>query len=536
MTEPCIIYRVNAAITSICLFVSLTRQIKSNQKEFVLQTSSPSEQKNIAVVQPELMVKSGSQRVLKSWKTVFVWICGAIAPISTALVGLVLARLLPTAGYGQVAFFFSILGLVILLGSMGLTTQVVAVTSRYVSLEQPTILAQEVGQLLALRLLSLGLFLLIALITFAAGQTIIALGIGIGALVLLNGFTVGILQGGKFVLLATVLQVLPALVYLIGILILQVNEPGSVYLLAGSSYLITFLVAVSRVPAIVSLKPKHLLVTPRNLLANMLVAGRVYIVTLALASFGMYGAMVLGSSGRFVETSAFALSFSLISFPATALTLVLTVLFHPKLCSLVARGSFQEAADWFDGFYRICMAGAVAIASVLFTHSHFTITFLFSTKYAFAASVLEWLAPAVIFSTLSQLLSVNMLGHEAFRGALAGALSQMLTLFVTGGLALASGQNSLQNFALAHSVAAGVGFVVSLYFTAKLPFYQLRIKRLALTTGVVFGIAGLSQILLPEQSNVLFEFVKLALVSIVNLIAALIIAYGPRSFIKLKLN
>ena len=57
--------------------------------------------------------------------TIVVGTVGVVVQISTALASLVVARSVDPATYGQVAYFFSLFGIVVLLGSMGLTTQVV---------------------------------------------------------------------------------------------------------------------------------------------------------------------------------------------------------------------------------------------------------------------------------------------------------------------------------------------------------------------------------------------------------------------------
>ena len=63
--------------------------------------------------------------------TIVVGTVGVVVQISTALASLVVARSVDPATYGQVAYFFSLFGIVVLLGSMGLTTQVVTEVAQH---------------------------------------------------------------------------------------------------------------------------------------------------------------------------------------------------------------------------------------------------------------------------------------------------------------------------------------------------------------------------------------------------------------------
>src|SRR4051794_4196858 len=94
--------------------------------------------------------------------TIVVGTVGVVVQISTALASLVVARSVDPATYGQVAYFFSLFGIVVLLGSMGLTTQVVTEVAQHSGRGESDRLRTSVQALTRARLGSLAIVLLIS--------------------------------------------------------------------------------------------------------------------------------------------------------------------------------------------------------------------------------------------------------------------------------------------------------------------------------------------------------------------------------------
>src|SRR5690348_17144951 len=106
-----------------------------------LPTSSRAKRRNAAFSFSNVAVSTGAAGI-----------AGAIVPISTAVAGLILARSLPTADYGRLAFFFSVLGMVILFGSLGLSTQITTLVARQIVTDEAHNGSSEIANLIILRL------------------------------------------------------------------------------------------------------------------------------------------------------------------------------------------------------------------------------------------------------------------------------------------------------------------------------------------------------------------------------------------------
>ena len=471
--------------------------------------------------------KIKSPLTLPNWQILYVWGCGVVLPASMGVAALLLARALAAPAYGKVAYFFSILGLVILLGSLGLTTQVRTVAARYKAQPaNPRILA-ELKALFAVRLGSVLMLVLFAGIIGLFSSKFVAAGVIAGAVVLTGEFFNGILQGlGRFVP-GSSLQALPAVLYLGTVVFSGVKDSNYQFVIMAVilSYLPSLLIAGTTSGWLLKINPLRLSTPWQALKSIVLASGQVYLVGLALAFYGMFGAFVLGSLGYFNETSAFSLSLTIVSFPLSVFALVHSNLIYPRYCQLLAQGEPQKAAQWFNQFYRLLAAGGMAVTVVVIIFAEPILTLLFTSKYAYAAPALAALAPTVVLALLGQLIIWSLVASGQFRGAMTAAIVQLVGLVGGGWLAISLTSDFLGPFALAHSLATCLSLLVGAYYLRKLITFPLHLVRfgLMLTLLVVIGLG--IRLVFPSKSGPEIQFVELGLVSGLSLLAALVVSF-----------
>ncbi len=473
------------------------------------------------------IAKAKSPLNLPNWQVLYVWACGVALPASMGVAALLLARGLTAPAYGKVAYFFSILGLVILLGSLGVTTQVRTVAARYKAQPaNPEILAQ-LKALFAIRLGSVLILGSIAGLIGLFGSKFVAAGIIAGVVVLTGEFFNGILQGlGRFVP-GSSLQAFPAVLYLGTVVLSGVRDSNYQFVIVVIilSYLPSLLIAGVTSCWLLKINPLRLATPFQALRRIVLASGQVYLVGLALAFYGMFGAFVLGSLGYFNETSAFSLSLTIVSFPLSVFALVHSNLIYPRYCQLLAQNEPQKAALWFDQFYRLLAGGGLAVTVVVVIFAEPILTLFFTSKYAYAAPTLSALAPTVVLSLLGQLIIWSLVAYGQFRGSLAAAIVQLVGLAGGGLLAISLFSDFLGPFALAHTLATCLSLLVGAYYLRKLTTFPLHLRRFGLIVVFIIVIGlGVRQ-LFPAKSGPEIQFVELGLVSSLSLLAALAVSF-----------
>ncbi len=483
-------------------------------------------------------VKITLQTVLNNWKYLFVWFCSVLLPIGTAVTGLLLARAMDTEKYGEIAFFFSNLGLVTLIGSLGLTTQIRITTAKYSGSRNDTSLLNEIRSLLTVRLSSLLLFLFLVLVFLALHNYILAAGIGIGGLILLEEFFLGILQGTGRSVIATFLQILPTTLYLIIVVIInpKTTATNTVILIVFFSYFPSLLFGSILALNKLGIKFQQLLPSQEAIHRSLIMTGKVYLLTLILALYGMFGTFLLGTLGLFKETSAFALSSSIIYFPSSAFTLVHYTVFYPKFCRFVNEKNYIEAVAWFDIFYRFLFSTAISVSITVMVFSPTIISILFTDKYSFAANILSILAPNIVFILLNILVIWTMVAFDQFRAALFASLVQLLCLICGSFLAIAANTNFLSLFAFAHTFATFICLLISMGFLKKIFPFQLHLVKLGLVVALVGLLVIIAQHIIPRNASVYIELLTLGIISILSLLCGLIVTFSPAKLDLIKLD
>ena len=240
--------------------------------------------------------------------TVYIWIASALTPICTSLTGLLLARLLPTAEYGKMAFFFSIVSLVNLLGSAGLTSQVRILAAQSIDATHGRPILTEIRTLFTLRIITSGFLMLVGVCAYGTGQSVVGLGFITGALSLLSDFALAIYQGIGGRVIGVSLQVLPSVLYLSAVIFLPLSNAGDTQYIVLLTYAPSLLIGTFCSRAFLRFDRHIFRMSLRTFLKIILPAGQVYLLTLASVLTTMFGSLILGSLNRFTETSAFVLS------------------------------------------------------------------------------------------------------------------------------------------------------------------------------------------------------------------------------------
>jgi O-antigen/teichoic acid export membrane protein len=439
--------------------------------------------------------------------TIVVGIVGVVVQLAVALASLLVARTVDPTRYGQVAYFFSSFGVVVLLGSMGLTTQVITEVARHTGSGDVDRLGESLQALTRIRLGSAALLLLASAATGVLGDPLIASAGFAGTVTLLTAYALGIVQGLGQPRFAAALYLSQALVYLALVVGWARAAPASVVVAVVASYGITLVASLLVVWVVIPRGALRALthrswyrVQTSAIGSTLTSSGRQYGMALLLAPYSAVAVIALGWSGQFARAAAFSISISLATMATTASSMILGVQYYPRLCALVAAGS-PNAAAWFGRFLRIFTALSMTAAVILGLFPREIISLFFTPAYLSSAEPLTGLAPAVLLLTLGQFFGWTLLAHNAASAALLGAAVQLLGACVTVGLAFVFPDESLLSLAAGYAAASAAGAIVwAINLKRLVPHYSLDIARITAAAAATLAVGFALRILSPTVS------------------------------------
>jgi O-antigen/teichoic acid export membrane protein len=452
-------------------------------------------------------------------------------PISTVVTGLLLARSMTSTEYGKVVFVFGVIGLVGLFGSMGLSTQGRILAASYSPPTADMSHVKQIAHLLLLRLSTCGLLLVGAFLLELYGLETVAIGVAVGAAALLTDFFVAFIQGLGRASFGSVLQASPPFLYLASVVAIGLHHPTSnrIFTLVAASYLPSLVVAVICFAPLPHIRSRLLSFTPGEIGRVLISVGQVYILAVVTAFAGMFGLLALGAVHRYSETAALGISLSMVAFPTTAFNLVQNALYYPNYCKLLAQHRKREAAAYFDIFYRVLIFSGIVLSVMIFVFAHEILTTLFSEKYLFASTALRLLAPMIPFSLGAQLIVWALIAQGRFREAIISAAAQLGSLVIGGFLLLNLVPNSLDLFALAHTVASFLSLAIGVYFIRSGAQYKLHLVRIVVSILLVSAVAAVAHHFLLAFNSTQVRDLLIVLAGLMCLGVSLSIGFGSRS-------
>lgn len=429
--------------------------------------------------------------------TLVVWGTAAANPVLTALAGLLVARSLRPASYGEVAYFFSVFGLVLTVGSMGLTTRVTLAVAQLRGQGDDSRARSVTHTLLTLRLTTVAALLGLSIVAAVSGNAILAAAGIAGSVALVTGFLLGIVQGLGKPRVAAGIQALQVLLYLGGIVAWASVAAERVFVAVIASWTLPLLAALPSCRDALGGWTWAISFDPRRWQEALLASGQVYAVTLLLAPYGAIAVLALGSARRFEDAALVSVTLTLALALSAVEATVLMVHYEPRLCHLLAR-SKEAAFEWFDGFYHVFAALSVAASVILAMYPGALITLLFTERYAAASSVLAGLAAGAGFLALGQFMLWTLFVHGRVRWALASALVQLTSLSGWVGVVILSPSLPLYWLGIGHTLSAAAGLAVCMLGMKQLhPWHGWHFKRLVGAVVAALGTAVLLERVLP---------------------------------------
>ena len=390
--------------------------------------------------------------------TAIVWGSAALAPLLSSIAGLSLARGLAAADYGEVAYFLSVVGLVVLLGSLGLTTQITTVIARFSAGGSFDGEVPQVLSLVVVRLATIAVIGTAALVAGEVGHPVVRVAGLTGGVVLATGFVHGAIRGSGRARLAAVLQVVQSSLYLAAVMTWVRDDPDRAFIALAASYGFCLMVGL---PFLRVLRDAGfrigtgLRISIRSIARS---SSQVYLLSLLLAPFASVAVVTFGAAGRFSDAALFSAALTLALAPSTALSLVVSIQYYPRACTLGTSG--DRGAAWYDHFYRRFASLAVAAVALQVVFAGDVIAALFGDKYLGAADPLRSLAGAGAFLNLGQLAVWTLFAHGRVRAALTGTGAQLAGLLASVALMIHFPELPLWALGAGHTVAAATGLVI----------------------------------------------------------------------------
>lgn len=418
---------------------------------------------------------------------------GGLIQVTTAIAGLFIARGLGIAQYGEVAYFFSVFGMVVLIGSLGLSTQVTTEAARLVGIGTTRSRSGKISILLEARLVTVAVLDIIAALVAIQGDRTAAVAVVAGSVALLTGFGFGIVQGLGGARLVAGLQLTQALLYLGTVALWASVGPGRVFATVIGTYTISFLGTIVACRQLLATAIRSRWHIGETLRAIIPLTGPVYFLTLLLAPYGGIAVLTLGKAGAFESAAEVSVALALTGPLSGALATIIGAYYYPHLCALVARDA-PTCREFYEGFYRPIAALGILATIILAVFPAELISILYGPRYLAGVATLRAMAPAAGFLAVGQLMVWTLWSHGQVRCALAGAFVQLVVLLAAVALAVSRPTVPLWWLGLGHSLAAASGVAVWSIGLRRLGRdYRWHVRRLTVTTGSALAVAALLQ-------------------------------------------
>ena len=424
-----------------------------------------------------------------------------LRPALSAAAGLLIAWTLPPEVYGEVAFFFAALGMIVMLASLGLTTQAMAQVAGSTGWgtggEQPHIS----HSVLLARVLTLAALVAASTLALAAGQVMLGMAGIAAATVLASEFGMGIVQGLGHAKLAASLQLGQSIVYVCAIVFWGREHVYRVAVATCLSYLAVLLLGWPAYRTTLGSSIAGRIDGVSHWRSDTFAPLKIYLLALTLAPFTALVVFALGMAGRYEDAAAVSLALSLIVLLGTVAHTVIFVQFFPRACQLVAERS-PGLSNWIDWFYRLFSAIAVGSFVICLAYPDLIITFLYTPVHEASAEPLRGMALAVTSATLGQFLSATLIACNQLRWAILGGGTQLLVLLILVLLAVTTPGVSSFWIGAGHSVAAMAGIVVwTTGLRTSAPAFDLHPKRLVSAILAAVGLCLLLGMIGPSMTD-----------------------------------
>ncbi|HLQ35642.1 MAG TPA: oligosaccharide flippase family protein [Chloroflexota bacterium] len=417
---------------------------------------------------------------------------GALMQTLWAVAGLIIARSIDPVSYGKVTYFFSIYGMVVLLGAIGLSTQITTELARLSASGRSGEHWQTISALGLARAATLAPIAVISALVAWRVDLIAGVAGEAGVAVLCFGFSLGIVQGLHKPVLVATLALGQAVIYLALVAAWGRTSPEHVYATLITSHLAA---AASAIVTSVVLIPDWKFSLSSGLLRKWKSFARfssqAYMVSLMAAPYATLATLALGKMDRFQDAAIFGVGLSLMIVLPTALNMVVSIQYYPRLCLLIG-GSPDSARSWLDTFYRTFAVMGLASAMLLLFFPKQIIEVLFTPKYLAAVPVLQSLAPAALLMTLGNLLVWTLVAHGQLRVAITGGAVQLTILIATIVTCIALPSLPLWSLGLGHVAAAMGGLAIWGFGIKRVqPAHNWHPSRLTLAALATAGSAAL---------------------------------------------
>lgn len=386
-------------------------------------------------------------------------LAAAAVQLVTAVAGLIVARSMEPAAYGQVAYFFSLFGMVVLLAAFGLSTQVTTEVATLVGAGRAVEAGGAVLALGAGRLATALPVLGAAALFGARGDGIAALACLVGAVALLSSFVLGAIQGMGYAWPVAAIQFAQAGLYLVLILRWAKGGPSQVFAAAAASNVMAAVAAAIVCGLLIPHWSRPDASLWRRWRSFARFSGQAYAVSLVLSPLGALAILTLGKAGRFADAASMGVALPLALLLPTTLAMVVMVQIHPRMCQLRS-SSATGCAEWIDLFYRPFALLGIVVMAVLIAFPREIIATLFTAKYLNASGLLIALAGAALMVAIGQLLVWMLVAYGRLGAALAGGLLQLLLLALGIGVTLALRDLPFWLLGVAHVLAAVAALAV----------------------------------------------------------------------------
>ncbi len=435
---------------------------------------------------------------------IWLGVANAVNLGATTFVGIYLARLLPIAEFGRLAFALNANLLLMLVAGLGLTVGVTGEVARGRD-RGPEVWA-NVAALAVLRVLSAALAVGCGVLaTVLTGNSLVALAAVAAAGYIVQYFAVGILQGLLCTRAVSLLVVVQPVTYLGLVLWLQPSRAEAVM----DAMVVAFLPALGLAGLLVAAQRLPWRRPAWGTLARLgravTMSGHSYLLTFLELAFLAIAVLVLGALGYYEQAAVLSIIFTLTRPLYGIWTAVLAAVYFPRLHSLASLAE-PEARPLFDGFARAAGALSIPIALGLAVFAQPVLALLFGGRYDDFAGYLVGASPLVFFLALEALLTWTLLAQGGASGAILALtvrFGAVVAICAVVAVVPGSARWCLPLLIAVHVAAAAVGLLLALRWAVVLGRLQLPVRPLLLSTVLMaIGFIGIRYLEPPPYTTI----------------------------------